>query len=94
LDTVLAGLPILILPNNFEDVMNAARLKAEHTLSFGSNIGYGNLDDFAIEARPKMGWKDVKLFLREPLAHFKSPSFSSASDATWPTLFCCRFPLS
>lgn len=34
LDTVLAGLPILILPNNFEDVMNAARLKAEHPLSF------------------------------------------------------------
>ncbi len=34
LDTVLAGLPILILPNNFKDVMNAARLKAEHPLSF------------------------------------------------------------
>ncbi len=34
LDTVLAGLPILILPNNFKDVMNAARLKAERPLSF------------------------------------------------------------
>jgi len=34
LDTVLAGLPILVLPNDFKDVMNAARLKAEHPLSF------------------------------------------------------------
>lgn len=34
LDTVLAGLPILVLPNNFEDVMNAARLKSEYPLSF------------------------------------------------------------
>lgn len=34
LDTVLLGLPIVVLPNSFEDVMAAARIKAEYPLSF------------------------------------------------------------
>ncbi len=34
LDTVLAGLPILTVPNNFENVIDAARIKAEYPLSF------------------------------------------------------------
>jgi len=34
LDTVLPGLPIAVLPNRFEDVMAAARIKAEYPLSF------------------------------------------------------------
>ena len=34
LDTVLAGLPIVSVPNNFEHVIEAARIKAEYPLSF------------------------------------------------------------
>ncbi len=34
LDTILAGLPIRVLPNSFDDVMSAARLKAQYPLSF------------------------------------------------------------
>ena len=34
LDTVLAGLPIVTVPNNFEHVIEAARIKAEYPLSF------------------------------------------------------------
>ncbi|MFP4087866.1 MAG: type II toxin-antitoxin system VapC family toxin [Desulfobacteraceae bacterium] len=34
LDTVLPGLPITVLSNRFEDVMAAARIKAEYPLSF------------------------------------------------------------
>jgi len=34
LDTVLIGLPILKLPNNFDDVINAAQIKAVHPLSY------------------------------------------------------------
>ena len=34
LDTVLPALPIRVLPNSFEDVISAARLKAEHPLSY------------------------------------------------------------
>ena len=34
LDTILAGLPIVPVPNNFEHVIDAARIKAEYPLSF------------------------------------------------------------
>ncbi len=34
LDTVLAGLPIVTVPNNFEHVIDATRIKAEYPLSF------------------------------------------------------------
>jgi len=34
LDTVLPGLPILALPNRFEDVVAAARIKSEVPISF------------------------------------------------------------
>jgi len=34
LDTILAGLPIVRVPNNFEHVIDAARIKAEYPLSF------------------------------------------------------------
>ena len=34
LDTVLAGLPIVTVANNFEHVIEAARIKAEYPLSF------------------------------------------------------------
>lgn len=34
LDTILAGLPIVTVPNNFEQVIDAARIKAEYPLSF------------------------------------------------------------
>ena len=34
LDTVLAGLPIVTVPNNFEHVIETARIKAEYPLSF------------------------------------------------------------
>lgn len=34
LDTILAGLPIVTVLNNFEQVIDAARIKAEHPLSF------------------------------------------------------------
>lgn len=34
LDTVLAGLPIVTVPNDFENVIEAARIKAEYPLSF------------------------------------------------------------
>lgn len=33
-DTVLPGLPIVVFSNSFEDVMAAARIKAEYPLSF------------------------------------------------------------
>ena len=33
-DTILASLPILMVPNSFEDVMAAAKIKAEYPLSF------------------------------------------------------------
>jgi len=36
LDTVLPGLPIVALPNSFEDVMDAAQIKAEYPLSFAN----------------------------------------------------------
>ena len=35
LDTVLPGLSITVLSNSFEDIMAAARIKAEYPLSFG-----------------------------------------------------------
>jgi len=34
LDTILPGLPILALPNRFEDVVAAARIKSEVPISF------------------------------------------------------------
>ncbi|MBT3368861.1 MAG: type II toxin-antitoxin system VapC family toxin, partial [Nitrospina sp.] len=34
LDTVLPGLSITVLSNSFEDIMAAARIKAEYPLSF------------------------------------------------------------
>ncbi len=34
IDIILASLPILTVSNCFEDVLNAARIKAEHPLSF------------------------------------------------------------
>ena len=34
LDTVLIGLPILLVQNDFQDVIDAARIKAEYPLSF------------------------------------------------------------
>jgi len=34
LDTVLAGLPIVTVPNDFEHVIEAAKIKAEYPLSF------------------------------------------------------------
>ena len=34
LDTILVGLPIIAIPNNFEYVIDGARIKAEHPLSF------------------------------------------------------------
>jgi len=34
IDIIFASLPILTVPNCFEDVPNAARIKAEHPLSF------------------------------------------------------------
>jgi len=34
LDTILPGLPILALPNRFEDVVAAARIKSEVSISF------------------------------------------------------------
>jgi len=35
LDTVLVGLPILLVQNDFQGVIDAARIKAEYPLSFG-----------------------------------------------------------
>ena len=35
LDTVLVGLPIVLVQNDFQDVIDAARIKAEYPLSFG-----------------------------------------------------------
>ncbi len=35
LDTVLVGLPIRLVQNDFQDVIDAARIKAEYPLSFG-----------------------------------------------------------
>ena len=35
LETILAGLPINIVQNGFQDVIEAARIKAEYPLSFG-----------------------------------------------------------
>lgn len=34
LDTILVGLPIIAIPNKFEYVIDDARIKAEHPLSF------------------------------------------------------------
>ncbi len=34
LETVLVSLPILLVQNNFQDVIDAARIKAEYSLSF------------------------------------------------------------
>ena len=34
LDTVLVGLPILLVQNDFQDVIDAARIKADYPLSF------------------------------------------------------------
>ena len=34
LDTVLVGLPILLVQNDFQNVIDAARIKAEYPLSF------------------------------------------------------------
>ena len=34
LDTILAGLPVVTLPNNLEHAIGAARIKAEYPLSF------------------------------------------------------------
>ncbi len=33
LDTILPGLPIMVLPNSFDDVISAARIKAQYSLS-------------------------------------------------------------
>jgi ribonuclease VapC len=35
LETILAGLPIVVIENDFQDVIDAARIKAEYPLSFG-----------------------------------------------------------
>lgn len=35
LETILVGLPIEIVQNDFQDVIDAARVKAEYPLSFG-----------------------------------------------------------
>lgn len=35
LDTILVGLPIVIVQNDFQDVIDSARIKAEYPLSFG-----------------------------------------------------------
>jgi ribonuclease VapC len=35
LETILAGLPIVVIENEFQDVIDAARIKAEYPLSFG-----------------------------------------------------------
>jgi ribonuclease VapC len=34
IETILASLPILTVSNGFDDVINAAKIKAEHPLSF------------------------------------------------------------
>ena len=34
LETILPGLPITVIANDFEDIVAAARIKAEHPLSF------------------------------------------------------------
>jgi uncharacterized protein len=34
LETILPGLPISVVTNGFEDIIAAARIKAEHTLSY------------------------------------------------------------
>jgi uncharacterized protein len=34
LETILPGLPITVVANDFEDIIAAARIKAEHALSF------------------------------------------------------------
>ena len=33
-ETILASLPILMVSNSFEDIVDAARIKVEHPLSF------------------------------------------------------------
>ena len=43
--TILASLPILTIPNIFEDVVNAAKIKAAHPLSFA--------DCFAVDTARK-----------------------------------------
>lgn len=40
-ETILASLPILMVPNSFEDVMAAAIIKAEHPLSFADCFAVG-----------------------------------------------------
>ena len=34
IDTILESLPILMISNNFEDVVEAAKIKAEHPISY------------------------------------------------------------
>jgi ribonuclease VapC len=34
LETILTALPIIMIPNTFDDVIDAARIKAEYTISF------------------------------------------------------------
>ena len=45
METILTSLPILMVSNVFEDVINAARIKAEHPLSFA--------DCFAVDTARK-----------------------------------------
>lgn len=45
IETILTSLPILMVSNGFEDVVNAAKIKAEHPLSFA--------DCFAVDTARK-----------------------------------------
>jgi len=45
IETILASLPILTISNGFDDVINAAKIKAEHPISFA--------DCFAIDTARK-----------------------------------------
>ncbi|MCD6298847.1 MAG: type II toxin-antitoxin system VapC family toxin [Deltaproteobacteria bacterium] len=45
IETILASLPILTVPNSFEDVVNAAKIKAKNPLSFA--------DCFAVDTARK-----------------------------------------
>ena len=45
IETILTSLPILMVSNGFENVVNAARIKAEHPLSFA--------DCFAVDTARK-----------------------------------------
>jgi uncharacterized protein len=55
LDTVLPGLPISVVSNTFDDVMAAARIKAEYPLSFA--------DCFAVATARR---EDAMVFTGDP----------------------------